>query len=401
MPVMMDALESVSLAVAALYTGYLVLLSVAALAGRRAAGGHRRPRHRFAIVVPAHDEATVLPKLLDGLSGVDYPEELREMVVIADNCRDATAAIGRERGVRVLERTDPRRGKGHALSWALPQLVGEARHEAFVILDADSVLTPDLLTHLDAALQDGVLAAQAYCTVGNPETSWRTSLMAGDLALVHYLRPLGRLALRTSAGLQGNGMCLTRRVLDAVPWDAVSITEDQEYHLRLVRSGIKVQFVPDAAVPTIMQVTMRAARAQELRWEGGRFRLARRQVGTLLAAAWRRPSWSMACTCLDAALDLTTPPFAILALFTTAWIGLHALRWAVGGSGSALLPWAALLLGQAFYVLIGCVLAGVPARTYAALALYGPVYALAKVWYCAQIAFGVSHEWIPTARRSV
>jgi cellulose synthase/poly-beta-1,6-N-acetylglucosamine synthase-like glycosyltransferase len=397
----MDALEKGLLAVAAIYTGYLLLLSVAALVGRRKASGPRPPRHRFAILVPAHDEETVLPRLLDGLDGLDYPAELREMVVIADNCRDATAAIGRARGVRVLERTDPRRGKGHALSWALRQLMDEGHHDAFVILDADSVLMPDLLTHLDAALQDGALAAQAYCTVGNAEMSWRTALMAGDLALVHYLRPLGRRTLGLSAGLQGNGMCLTRRVLETVPWEAVSITEDQEYHLRLVSSGIKVHFVPDATVPTIMQATMRAARAQELRWEGGRFRLARRHVGRLLGAAWRRPSWSMSGMCLETALDLTTPPFAILVLFTAGWIALDTLRWAVGGAGSTLVPWTVLLCAQISYVLIGCALAGVPARTYAALALYGPVYALAKVWYCTQIAFGVSHEWIPTARRSV
>jgi cellulose synthase/poly-beta-1,6-N-acetylglucosamine synthase-like glycosyltransferase len=396
----MDVFEKVLFAVAAVYTGYLVLLSAAALLGRRSPRGGAPPRHRFAIVVPAHDEEAVLPGLLDGLQPLAYPRALHELVVIADNCRDGTAALARERGVRVLERTDPRRGKGHALSWALARLLAEGRHDAFVILDADSVLTPSLLITLDAALQRGALAAQAYCTVGNGDTSWRTALMAGDLALVHFLRPLGRRALGASAGLQGNGMCLTRQVLEAVPWTAVSITEDQEYHLRLVHAGIEVTFVPDAEVPTTMQVSMRAARAQELRWEGGRFRLARQHLGGLLAAAWRRRSWKASWTCLDTALDLTTPPFAILALFTAGWLVVDALRWAAGGAPWGLVPWTALLAGQAFYVLTGCVLGRVPARTYAALALYGPLYAFAKVGYLAQIAVGASHEWVPTVRRS-
>jgi 1,2-diacylglycerol 3-beta-glucosyltransferase len=394
----MSALEGVILTVVGVYTAYLTLLSVAGMCARSKPRGARRPQHRFAIVVPAHDEASVLPTLLSGVAKLSYPRELYEVVVVADNCHDATASIARERGARVLERTDPRRGKGHALSWALGRLTEEGRHDAVVVLDADSVLVPTLLTDLDAALQDGALAAQAYCRVGNGESSWRTALMAGDLALVHYLRPLARGTLGASAGLQGNGMCLTRQVLEAEPWDAVSVTEDQEYHLRLVHRGIRVVFVPAAEVPTTMQVTMRDARAQELRWEGGRFRLARRNVGSLLAATCRGRSWSASWLCLDAVLDLTTPPFALLVLVTVAGLASRALGWAGGGAGVRMLPWAALLLAQTFYVLVGCALAKVPARTYVALILYGPLYALAKVWCCAQLVFGASQEWIPTVR---
>jgi hypothetical protein len=255
-----------------------------------------------------------------------------------------------------------------------------------------------MLAHLDTALQAGAQAAQAYCAVGNAAESWRTALMAGDLALVHLLRPLGRGVLRTSAGLQGNGMCLTRALLEALPWGAVSVAEDQEYHLRLVRAGLRVVFVPEAEVPTVMQATMRTARAQELRWEGGRFRLARTHLLGLLRDAWRQKTWSRSWMCVETALDLTTPPFALLVLATAGMTALHAGAWLVGGSATGIGPWVGLLAGQAFYVLVGCALAGVPAKTYAALAVYGPLYALAKVWYCMQIVVGGTHQWVPTPR---
>jgi hypothetical protein len=104
--------------------------------------------------------------------------------------------------------------------------------------------------------------------------------------------------------------------------------------------------------------------------------------------------------CVEAALDLTTPPLAILVLFTAGALGLRAALWATGGSGWAVAPWAVLLLAQTFYVLVGCLLARVPYRTYAALAFYGPLYAIAKVWYCAQAMIGAPREWVPTVRRS-
>jgi hypothetical protein len=144
-----------------------------------------------------------------------------------------------------------------------------------------------------------------------------------------------------------------------------------------------------------MEPTMKTARSQELRWEGGRFALARRHLGALLRAAWRQRAWLH----LDAALDLTTPPFALLAAGTAGMAALHALIWLAGGPGLPAALWAALLAGQTFYVLAGCALARVPVRAYAALAVYGPLYAVAKVWYCILVAAGGSREWVPTPRR--
>ena len=49
------------------------------------------PLTRFAIIIPAHDEAELIGSTLDALGAVDYPQELYDVVVIADNCADETA----------------------------------------------------------------------------------------------------------------------------------------------------------------------------------------------------------------------------------------------------------------------------------------------------------------------
>ena len=51
-------------------------------------------------------------------------------------------------------------------------------------------------------------------------------------------------------------------------------------------------------------------------------------------------------------------------------------------------------------VIAGCVLARVPARTYLALVLFAPRYALSKVAICARVARGGTPEWTPTVRRA-
>jgi cellulose synthase/poly-beta-1,6-N-acetylglucosamine synthase-like glycosyltransferase len=347
--------------------------------------------------VPAHNEAVTLPVLLRRLSEVDYPRGLYEVVVVADHCTDGTVGVARAAGARVLERaTGPRGGKGWALGWAFERLAVEDRIDAFVILDADSWPDRYLLRALDGALQQGADAAQGFCRTGNPRESWRTAFMAADLALVHYLRPLGRQRLGASAGLQGNGSCLTRRALRRVPWHTRSVAEDQEYHLRLVLAGLRVRFVPAALVDTVMEPTQAAAEGQERRWEGGRLELARVHLGRLLRAAWTRRSWP----CLDTALDLATPPFALLAAGTALMAVLRTGIWLAGGPAMPAALWIGLSGAQAGYVLAGCVLARVPAKAYLALVLFAPLYALGKIRLCARLAWQGGAVWIPTARRA-
>ena len=319
---------------------------------------------------------------------------------MADNCDDDTAAVAAARGARVLTRTDPtRRGKGRALAFAFDALLAEARHDAFVLLDADTRPAPDFLSRIDAALRRGARVVQAQCAVANADDSWRTALMTADLALVYHLRPAGRNALGASAEVQGP-VAITPGVLREIPWETTSVAEDREYHLRLVLHGLRSIFVPEAVVYTLMEPTMAAARQQELRWEGGRLGLARRYLGPLLRAAWRRGTPAGRWTYLDTALDLTVPPFSLLAAGTAAMTALHALAFALGrGPGVLAALWAVLLAAQTVYVFAGCALARVPRRAYAALFVYGPLFAVAKVGCFVVLARGGTRGWVPTARR--
>jgi len=383
------------------FTGYLALLTGAAIVGhprRKPTGAAPPPRHRFAVVIPAHDEALTLPVLLRSLERLEYPRELYEIVVVADHCTDGTASLARVGHARVLEHTEGARGgKGFALRWAFASLLAEDRHDAFVILDADSQPVPTLLRAFDRELQRGAHALQGHVSVANPHESWRTALMAADVALIYYLRPLGRQALGASAGLRGNGVCLTRVALRRATWQTCSVAEDQEYHLQLVLAGGHVGFVPDAVVATVMEPTFEAAESQELRWEGGRLEIARAYLPALLRAAVRLRSW----TCLDAALDLATPPFALLAAGTTLMATAHAIAWLAGGPFAPAACWGGLLVAQTFYALAGCALAGVPARTYLALIYCAPRYVLNKVAVCARVTRRGRAEWTPTGRRAI
>src|SRR2546430_1893732 len=81
-------------------------------------------------------------------------------------------------GALVHERTDPaQRGKGYALRWLFRGLLADPQAaDAFVVIDADSVVNPAFLRALDRHLAAGAVAIQGYDTVLNPGASWGTAL---------------------------------------------------------------------------------------------------------------------------------------------------------------------------------------------------------------------------------
>ncbi|MDR3709365.1 MAG: glycosyltransferase family 2 protein [Capsulimonadaceae bacterium] len=360
---------------------------------------------RFCILIPAHNEEVVIGSVLGYIAKQERPAGSVRIVVIADNCDDGTAAIaGGFPGIEVWERRDDRlRGKPNALNWALERLSKEGGIDAVVIMDADTFMEPGYLAAMDAALVRAggrQFAAQGWYAVLNPEESWRTSLMAGALGLVHYVRPLAREALGLSVGLKGNGMCFSADLLDVVSWRGASLTEDIELGLDLVeKHGVRVRFVPGAVVRAQMPTSRAAAATQRRRWEHGRHEIVRRRAMPMFVRGLLTRNWML----LDASLDLLIPPVAEIGAFLLAWGGVTLLIASLGAR--PILPmvaWTVAAAGFMVYILGGFRLSGAPAEAYRAL-LAGPFY---MVWKIVTVLprpkrLGRKEGWVRTQRKEI
>jgi 1,2-diacylglycerol 3-beta-glucosyltransferase len=376
----------------AILMGYLLILTLAAILARRTTDLRgSTPNTRFLFLIPAHDEEQLLPGLLENLRQLDYPPSLYAVHVVADNCSDGTADVARQGGAVVHERRDTaNRGKPYALRWALQRIWASAEpHDAVVILDADSVISSNYLTVMDARVARGEQVIQSYYAVRSPGASWSVSLRAVALAALHYLRPQGRMVLGGSAGLKGNGMVFAAGILRRHEWPD-SLTEDIEYHMALILSGERVTFAPDAVVWAEMPNTLAAARSQNVRWERGRTEMVRRYVPRLLKEALTRRSFLL----LDAAVEQLIPPFSVFAAANVLYL-LIAL---MVQSGFGIVLGAFLVAGQAIYTLAGLVLARAPYAVYRAL-LYAPIFIGWKLWIYIRVLLGLDRQgWVRTAR---
>ncbi|MEK6787577.1 MAG: glycosyltransferase [Pseudomonadota bacterium] len=270
----------------------LSLLTLFSLWRSRATGLSAATAKAVTVVIPAHnEEANLAPTLTSALASLAEARAAtglpHRIVVIADNCNDATASIARAHGVDVLERHDTSaRGKGYALNFAFTALADDAS-AGFVVIDADTRVPSDFISQASAAFGSGMDCFQASYRVLNADDSVRTKWMQLALTGFNHLRLIARERLGFSVGILGNGFGLSKAALERVPYTASSVVEDLEYHLRLVQAGLRVRHLAGAEVRAEMPVQADAAGTQRARWEGGRFQMIRQHSLSLALAVLR------------------------------------------------------------------------------------------------------------------
>jgi cellulose synthase/poly-beta-1,6-N-acetylglucosamine synthase-like glycosyltransferase len=381
-------------AVPAAFGLYNSVLAVAAFF-HRPAPPQGTPTRRLTVLVPAHDEAELIARCVASIRAQAYPAELFDVTVIADNCTDDTAARAEAAGATVLVRDEPdARGKGQALRWAIDRVLARTPPpDALVVVDADSIAVPDFLERLGRQLDAGAAAVQGESLLiddGSPASSLR----AAAFLLVNRVRPSGRAVLGLPSNLGGNGMCFTRELLLAHPWDAFTSTEDIEYAVKLRSAGVRPAFAAGAIVDSPTAPTAEAATQQQLRWEGGKVHVARTHVPRLVAAALRTRRLSL----LDAAIELAVPPLGLLAAAAIAGTAVGVVLVATDVVPLwALVPWLVALGAIPFYVLVGLVAARAPGSAYRAL-LRAPLFVAKKALRAHRLFTFRADTWVRTER---
>ncbi|MEY4762715.1 MAG: hypothetical protein RLZZ200_2571 [Pseudomonadota bacterium] len=366
----------------------LALLSLAGLRRPRVPTGSPE-RGRLALVVPAHNEEGGIGRTLGNLMRIAGADGATDVVVIADNCTDATADVARSFGARVLEREDPlRRGKGYALDHAFGLLAGDS-YLAYVVIDADSVVDEDFITAMRRRLGNGAQVVQSRYTELSDASDGRRRLSELALLAFNCLRPRGRENLGLSAGILGNGFVLRRSVLDRVPYTATSVVEDLEYHLRLVQAGYRVEFADETCVHGEMPDQAAGQATQRARWEGGRLRMLREHALPLLGQVISGKG-----RFIEPLLDLLLPPLAYQSLLLLALLCLP-VSW---GRSLAVAGFAVLAL----HVVCAARVGEIPARELLRLLMAVPFYALRKLRSLPALvrASSARTRWVRTERNS-
>jgi cellulose synthase/poly-beta-1,6-N-acetylglucosamine synthase-like glycosyltransferase len=340
---------------------------------------------RFDVIVPAHNEETVIAAVVASLKRIDWPADQYRVIVVADNCTDATAQIATDAGAHVMQRVDQEnRGKGYALNFAFEASRARNWADAVVVVDADAEVSPNLLEAFACRIERGEQAVQAHYGVSNTNASWRTRLLSIAKASFHIVRSRGRERLGLSCGIRGNGWAVTHKLLE----------QDLEYGIDLGMAGLRVAYADEAHSDAEMVSGEKDSRKQRQRWEQGRFQLIRTRTLPLLRKACSAPSF----VCLDLALDLLVLPVSYIYLNIAVLLGVAVFA---ASQVPALHSWVWLGTGCAavavLYILRGWQLSGAGLRGLLDLAR-APFFLAWKL--LVMFSRRNSKEWVRTKREN-
>ncbi len=293
----------------------------------------RTPKNRYGVLICARNEEAVIHNLLNSLKAQDYPAELFDVFVLADNCTDRTAEIARNCGAEVFVRHDRNRiGKGFALDFLLKNIYrkyGRERFDGFFVFDADNVLEPDYITQMDRTFCEGHPAVTGYRNSKNYGDNWISAGYSLWFLRESQFLNRPRYLLGTSCGVSGTGFLVSRETLEKTGgWNYFLLTEDIEFTTERVAAGERIAYCERAVLYDEQPTGFGQSVRQRLRWSKGYFQVLRVHGAALFRGIFSKNGLS----CLDMALSIL--PALVLSLASVA-VNLATLILALG-DGAAL-----------------------------------------------------------------
>lgn len=260
-----------------------------------------RRRHAYACIIPAHNEEAVIGDLIDSILRQDYPQELLQVFVVADNCSDRTAEIARGKGVHVLVHDNPlERGKSYALDYAFKTILSmnpALGAEGYFIFDADNFLMPDYITQMNKAFDSGEEIVAGFRDSKNFSANWvsgvNSYMFLRESRQIHY----SRAAMGIGSFVSGTGFLIAGRLIrEAGGWPYRTLTEDIELSADYTARGGKVAYCTDAVFYDEQPCSLWDTFRQRLRWCKGIHQIFAHKGMKMILSFLHRPSltkWGM------------------------------------------------------------------------------------------------------------
>ncbi|MFP3727132.1 glycosyltransferase family 2 protein [Priestia filamentosa] len=310
------------------------------------------PEKRFLLMVAAHNEESVIGQLVDNLNNLDYPKELYEVCVIADNCDDKTAKISRKLGATVIEHFyapgEPK-GKPYAIKYAIEQYGDRLKKDfdGIAFFDADNLVTVNFLREMNNHLMNGDRLIQCYLDSKNPDDNWVSLSYAASYYYMNRSWQLAKYRIGLGNAIGGTGFCVDTKLFTEVGWTARSLTEDLEFTMQCLLRGVPAKWCHFARVFDEKPQSFKASCVQRLRWARGHWDVCFKYTHKLLWRTLRR----FDILSFDGALYLINPGKIILNALTAIiiWISIFTdSHWS-----EAIFPWQlwiTMILFQFIYI---------------------------------------------------
>jgi cellulose synthase/poly-beta-1,6-N-acetylglucosamine synthase-like glycosyltransferase len=271
---------------------YQICIGIAGLFTRKQSDAPYK-NHRFAAVIAARNEENIIEYLIESLKMQNYPSDILDIIVVADNCDDNTAEVAEKAGAIVFKRFNKTEiGKGYVLRFAFDKIFElHDFYDAFCIFDADNIVDSNFIHNMNKELCSGIKVAQGYRDMKNAQDTW----ISGGHALFYWFQNrfynASRSFLGLSANINGTGWMVSADVIKEHGYDMTTLTEDLEFSMNCILNDYKIGWVPDAIVYDEQPVTLKQSVTQRIRWTSGYMQAFTKYVGKYFKKLLNKPDW--------------------------------------------------------------------------------------------------------------
>ena len=275
--------------------------------------GHHKPKYRFAILIASRNEEEVIGSLVKSLVKQDYPDDMFDIYVIPNNCKDDTEGAAKKAGAKIINCTVPVKSKGEVLHFVFDKFSKRDDYDAYMIFDADNVVAKNYITRMNDALCEGYKVAQGFRDSKNASDNW----LSGSYSIFYWIQNFffnkARMQMGGSSSINGTGFMVKKSVIDEFGFNTVSLTEDVEFTAQCAINQIKIVFVEDAITYDEQPVEFKASWKQRKRWSMGILQCLR-VYNSKLIRTYRKTGF---IPCLDMYLVFLAPIMQIIGLILT------------------------------------------------------------------------------------
>ena len=277
-----------------------------------------KKNHRYAVLISARNESAVIGNLIHSIKVQNYPAELIDVFVVADNCTDNTAEIAEEAGAIVFHRNNLEQvGKGYALDFCIKKILAEYAdrgYEAYFVFDADNVLDVNYFREMNKTFDNGAMASTSYRNSKNYDSNWISAGYATWFLREAKFLNQARLNLNTSCAISGTGFFIAAEILNKIGgWKWHLLTEDIEFSAATVLAGVRISYCPTAVLYDEQPITFRDSWNQRFRWAKGFYQVFANYAGGLVKGMFTEPK-GYKFACYD--MLMTISPAMILTIIT-------------------------------------------------------------------------------------
>lgn len=293
---------------------------------------HKRNRqmacvlNRYAVIICARNESSVIGDLIASLKQQKYPSQLLDIYVMADNCTDNTAQISRDAGAIVFERFNKVQvGKGYAMDYFFRRLIRENKlnkYAGFFVFDADNIVDPNFVAEMNNTFTNGDYSAiTSYRNSKNFGSNWISAGYALWFLRESRFLNFPRQLLGTNCAISGTGFLLSTKVIQQHGgWPFHLLTEDIEFSVNCAIQGERIGYCDHAVIYDEQPTSFSQSWTQRLRWSKGFYQVDAKYALSLTKRCF---SGKRRFSCYD--MLMTVAPGMLLTLLAILINGIFAV----------------------------------------------------------------------------